>query len=132
MGYLPGTRSKKVQGVVFKTSIRKKIAFFTKKKIVNNAIGSYCFLIVGTGNENKQFYLWSLSLISRVEIEDEEYTGSGPGFCFARPILLNDLPDYADFKHFCGNFGIGFQNITNHNFCKTLIEFAAINAFYGK
>jgi hypothetical protein len=134
MGYFPGSKSKHVDKILFDSSIRKNISFFTRKQIVRKAIGSYCFLIVGAGKKDKEYYLWSFSLIKKVTDDEEEenvLVGSGPGFNFRKPILLNDLPNYSDFKNFCGNFGIGFQNITKHDFCRTLIEFAAINSLPG-
>ncbi len=98
--------------------------FYTSKKIVEKAVGHYCFLIVGKTEKIKKYYLWSfLKIQDYVKNEKGIYTDvNGVGFDFQKPILLNDLMHFEDFKKFCGNFGIGFQNIDNHVFCSTLLS----------
>lgn len=100
------------------------LASFTRKKIVGKTIGSYCFLIVGAGKKEKSYYLWSFFLIEEVEKENDLFQTYGAGFNFSSPILLNDLTGFADFKNYCGNFGLGFQNSTKHKFCDDLLRFA--------
>ena len=56
--------------------------------------------------------------------QNKYYHVNGTGFDFHKPILLNDLDNFTDFRNFCGNFGIGFQNIDKHIFCSTLISLA--------
>jgi hypothetical protein len=124
MGYFPDTESENVDTITFDTAIRDDFSFFTRKQFVEKTIGDYCFLILGAGKKNKKYYLWSFFMIDKVEKDADFFNAYGTGFNFERPILLNDLPDFADFKNFCGNFGIGFQNITKHEFCKTLVAFA--------
>lgn len=124
MGYFPDTESENVDTITFDTAIRDDFSFFTRKQFVEKTIGDYCFLIVGAGKKNKTYYLWSFFMIDKVERDPDFFNAYGTGFNFERPILLNDLPDFADFKNFCGNFGLGFQNITKHEFCKTLVAFA--------
>lgn len=124
MGYFPDTDSDDIDSIRFDTDIHDDFSFFTRKQSVEKAIGDHCFLIVGTGTKSKQYYLWSFFMIDEVEKDTDFFNAYGTGFNFERPILLNDLPDFADFKNFCGNFGIGFQNITKHEFCKTLVAFA--------
>lgn len=97
------------------------MSFYTTKKLVEKAIGGECFMIVGMGKKNKQYYLWSHLTIETVNKEDELYIGSGPSVSFKKDILLNDIPGFADFKNFCGNFGIGFQNINRSEFKDKLI-----------
>ncbi|THU39157.1 hypothetical protein FAM09_11610 [Niastella caeni] len=121
---MPDTESSNVDEVAFTTTIRGDFSFFTRKQSVEKAIGDYCFLIVGTGKKIKRYYLWSFFLIEVVEKDADFFYAYGTGFHFEHPILLNGLPYFNDFKNFCGNFGLGFQNITNHEFCNTLTTFA--------
>jgi len=123
MGYFPDTERNDVETVTFDNVIRDDFSIFTRKQIVEKAIGSYCFLIVGTGQKNKKYYLWSFFLIDEVEKNEDCFHAFGTGFNFERPIVLNDLLNFSEFKNFCGNFGIGFQNISKHEFCKTLVAF---------
>ncbi|HMT73914.1 MAG TPA: hypothetical protein PKA77_07595 [Chitinophagaceae bacterium] len=96
----------------------------TSKKTVENAVGHYCFLIVGKTEKIKKYYLWSFFKIEEYEIDDnDKYILYGHGYDFERPILLNELENFNDFKNYCGNFGLGFQNIDKHLFCKTLSSF---------
>jgi len=120
MGYFPGTENTDIENIQFDTTIRDDIGFFTRKQLVEKAIGNYCFLITGTGQKRKAYYLWSFMMIDKVEREKDFFIAHGTGFNFARPILLNDLPGFDHFKNFCGNFGIGFQKISKHPFCNTL------------
>lgn len=123
MDYFPDTETKTISDIRFDTAIRDDISFFTRKQSVEKAIGNYCFLITGTGQKKKEYYLWSFFIIEEVEKERELFIAYGTGFNFARPILLNGLSDFDHFRNFCGNFGIGFQNISKHPFCNTLVGF---------
>lgn len=122
--HFPYTKNNSIESIVFDASVKDDMHFFTKKKMVQNAIGNDCFLIVGTGKGKKQFYLWSVINIKKVKKGKGQYDAYGKGFSFENPILLNDLLGFSDFQSFCGQFGLGFQNITNHQFSKTLVEFA--------
>ncbi|OQP66334.1 hypothetical protein A3860_12585 [Niastella vici] len=129
MGYLPDmdnipdTGNIDISDIRFDTAIKDDFSFFTRKQSVEKAIGNYSFLITGIGGKRKAYYLWSFIIIDEVEKERDHFVAYGTGFNFARPILLNDLPDFDHFRNFCGNFGIGFQNISNHPFCNTLVGF---------
>lgn len=122
-GYLPDTEVEDVENVAFDTSISDSHGFFTSKQTVAKEIGSYCFLIVGTGRKAKKYYLWSFFQIDEVYEEDGMFQAYGTGFNFKKPILLNSFKGFSEFRNYCGNFGIGFQNITAHEFCKTLTDF---------
>jgi hypothetical protein len=124
MGYFPNAESNDIDSITFETTLRDDFSFFTRKQSVEKAIGSYCFLLVGAGKKIKRYYLWSFIMIDEVDRETDFFNAYGTGFNFERPILLNDLSHFTEFKNFCGNFGIGFQNITKHAFCKTLVAFA--------
>lgn len=95
---------------------------YTTKKSVQNSKGNICFLIVGkTENKIKNYYLWCYFRIEECNTEnDGTITASGKGRYLEYPIFLNNLPDFGNFKKFCGNFGIGFQNIDNNIFSQTL------------
>lgn len=67
--------------------------------------------------------MWSYSRIDDFTKDPNKYYNvNGTGFDFQKPILLNDLDSFTDFRKFCGNFGIGFQNIDKHIFCSILIS----------
>jgi len=94
---------------------------YTTKKTVLKAKGSTCFLIVGkTENKIKNYYLWCYFKIENYKEKRREIIAIGTGQDFKHPIFLNNLPDFDSFKKFCGNFGIGFQNINKHDFSKIL------------
>ena len=108
----------------------EKWIYTSKKKLIEKAKGQHCFLIVGMTEEIKKYYLWSYFKIEGYTIaidDDKYYDVSGTGFGLQPPILLNNLDNFTDFKKFCGNFGIGFQNIDKHIFCKTLISLIGNN-----
>ena len=106
-------------------SIKYEQQIFTSKKLVEKAVGQFCFLIVGKTEEIKKYYLWSYFKIENVDKRDSDYSVKGVGYSFEKPILLNELEHFEDFKNFCGNFGIGFQNIDKHPFCQTLVAFSS-------
>lgn len=107
-------------------SVKYDTWIYTKKKTVANAVGQYCFLIVGKTEKIKKYYLWAFFKIEDYKIDDSGYYSVyGHGYDFEYPILLNELEDFNDFKHFCGNFGLGFQKIDNHIFYKTLSSFSS-------
>lgn len=105
-------------------SVRFGSWIYTKKKLVEKAVGQSCFLIVGkTEQKIKKYFLWAYFKLEDYEIsKDGYYNVYGTGYDLAKPILLNELENFNDFKDFCGNFGLGFQNIDKHNFCRTLIS----------
>jgi hypothetical protein len=106
-------------------SVKYEEQFFTSKKLVEKAVGQFCFLIVGKTEKIKKYYLWSYFRIDDFTKDQSKYYHvNGTGFDFQNPILLNDLDNFSDFRNFCGNFGIGFQNIDKHHFCSTLISLA--------
>lgn len=98
---------------------------FTTKKSILKAEGARCFLIVGKTETIKKYYLWWFFTIDKVDpTEHNFYQASGRGHTFKRPILLNDIAGFDEFKKYCGNFGIGFQQIDNHAFSSILNAYA--------
>lgn len=98
--------------------------YTTKKKTVEKSIGSRCFLIVGkTENKIKNYCLWCHFKIENYEETPYDVMVKGSGQDLKKPILLNNLHEFDSFKKFCGNFGIGFQNISNHDFSQTLYSY---------
>ena len=107
-------------------SVRFDSWIYTRKKLVEKAVGQFCFLVIGKTEKIKKYYLWAFFKIEKCDINDNGfYNVYGTGYDFEKPVLLNELDDFNDFKKFCGNFGIGFQNIDNHIFCKTLISYSS-------
>ena len=106
-------------------SIKFDSWIYTRKKLVEKAVGQFCFLVVGKTEKIKKYYLWAFFKIEKCDLNNGDfYNVLGTGYDFEKPILLNELEDFNDFKKFCGNFGIGFQNIDNHIFCKTLLSYS--------
>ncbi len=94
--------------------------FTRKKKASYDAISNEIFLIIGIGKP-KKYYLWERILADKVIPEtDGFFTVEGSCVNPKNPIRIDTLNNFDDFKHFCGNFGLGLQNITNHPFSKTL------------
>lgn len=111
-----------ISDITLDDTIRKQPWIYTTKKIVRKSTGSICFLIVGkTENRIKNYYLWCYFKIENcIPEHGDSIDVSGTGQDLKHPILLNNLPDFENFKKFCGNFGIGFQNIDNHVFSQIL------------
>lgn len=112
-----------IDSVTLNDSIKFDSWFYTKKKAIEKSIGCNCFMIVGKTEEAvKKYFLWSYCKLEEYEVDDNGYyVVSGTGFNLTNPIFLNGVENFNDFKIFCGNFGLGFQNISNHSFCKTLV-----------
>lgn len=126
LGYFPSDNvdfNSLISEIVLDDSLKKQHPWIytSKKKTVEKSIGSICFLIVGkTENKIKNYYLWCYFEIEDHKKNSDEIIGFGTGQDLKHPILLNNLNNFDSFKKFCGNFGIGFQNITKHNFYQTL------------
>ncbi len=104
-------------------SLRKELRFFTSKKMVQNTIGSKCFLIVGFGKKGKMdFYLWNVINIENVSFKDSFFWAEGSGIQFKNPIYLNNIENFIELKNYTGNFGLGFTNITSLDFCNNLLK----------
>lgn len=115
-----------IDSLIIDNSVKYQSWIYTSKKSIENSIEDYCFLIVGKTEMVKKYYLWSYFRIEDFEIDDnKEYNVFGYGYNFEHPILLNDLEGFNDFKHYCGNFGLGFQNIEKHAFCEKLRSFSS-------
>lgn len=114
-----------ISSLIIDNSVKYASWIYTSKKTVEGAIGEYCFLIVGKTDKIKKYYLWSFFKIEEYEIADTGgYIVYGHGYDFERPVILNEVENFNDFKNYCGNFGLGFQNIDKHIFCKTLSSLA--------
>lgn len=114
-----------ISSLIIDNSVKYASWIYTSKKTVEGAIGEYCFLIVGKTDKIKKYYLWSFFKIEEYEIADNGgYIVYGHGYDFERPVILNEVENFNDFKNYCGNFGLGFQNIDKHVFCKTLSSLA--------
>ncbi len=101
--------------------------YTSKKKQAYESIENEVFLIAGLGRP-KKYFLWSKINPAQVFItEDGYYEVEGPTLYPPKPIRVDTIPEFDKFLKFCGNFGIGFQNITNHSFTNTLNTL--LNAF---
>lgn len=101
--------------------------YTSKKKQAYESIGNEVFLIAGLGHP-KKYFLWSKITPVQVSItEDGYYEVEGHTFYPQKPIRIDTTPEFDKFLKFCGNFGIGLQNITNHPF--TNILHSLLNAF---
>jgi hypothetical protein len=124
LGFYPGKIvdiNTPINNVVFDNSVKYASKIFTSKKIAENSVGGICFLIVGkTEARIKNYYLWSCIKIESVKKRNDSYLLDGISYDIKKPVLLNNILDFESFKHFTGNFGLGFQNINNHKFSSTL------------
>jgi hypothetical protein len=91
-----------------------------KKKAAFESLNNELFLIIGIGKP-REYYLWSKIVPFNVHSEDNEfYLVEGDTVYPEKPIRIDTIANFNDFKKFCGNFGIGYQNITNHPFSNIL------------
>ncbi|OGU92064.1 MAG: hypothetical protein A2475_02955 [Ignavibacteria bacterium RIFOXYC2_FULL_35_21] len=92
----------------------------TKKWAAYESIGNVIFLIIGVGKP-KRFYLWDKTLADEVVVEDDGYyTIYGDCIFPKNPIPIDKMSNFDDFKRFCGNFGLGLQDVTKHSFSNIL------------
>jgi len=100
---------------------KERGGIYTKKRKASyDSVGNEIFLIIGIGKP-KKYYLWSKILVDKVTPKDDGYfIVEGNSIYSQHPIRIDTFIDFSDFRHFCGNFGIGFQNITKHLFSETL------------
>lgn len=127
LGYFPTDNiefNSLVSEIVLDDTIKEeKDWIYTSKRTVLKAMDSMCFLIVGkTENKFKNYYLWCYFKIKYCKETTIDIVAGGTGKDLKHPILLNNLPEFDSFKKFCGNFGIGFQNINNHSFFQILLS----------
>ena len=119
-----------IKDIVLDNSSKYENWIYTRKKSVLKARGSQCFLIVGKTEEKiKNYYLWATFIIDNFKYEFEDYIDvTGIGNDLKKPVLLNNLNGFTEFKKYCGNFGLGFLNITKSSFSKTLQEYSNSNS----
>lgn len=99
----------------------ERTGIYTKKrKAAYDSIGNTILLIFGVGNP-KRYFLWSKIVADEVvQLENGFFNVFGKGIYPKNPIPLDSMDNFDDFKHFCGNFGIGLQNISKHSFSSQL------------
>lgn len=100
----------------------------SRKRSILYSQGDIIFLIVGRIFNKKKFYfLWTKTLVEEIDfIENDDliYNAIGSQNYIYLPQLLNDKNDFNEFFRKTGHFGLGFLNITNLNFTKTLEDLA--------
>ena len=130
--YLPSDNlnfDEPIQNIILDDRTKSDNWIYTRKKNVLNAKDCRCFLIVGkTENKIKNYYLWASFIIENIVNDYEDYYDvKGTGNDFKKPILLNNLLGFQEFKKYCGNFGLGFLNISRSDFVNTLNSFLSSN-----
>jgi len=102
----------------------ERSGIYTKKrKAAYDSVGNNIFLVFGIGKP-KKYYLWSKILVDEViSAKNNIYNVYGKSIYPQNPISLDELDNFNDFKLFCGNFGIGLQNISKHPFSSQLDSF---------
>ena len=91
----------------------------SKKRSVLYSQGDDIYLVVGIGKKNKCYYLWSRTNVEEVDfLEDDDliYNAFGKQYYLNPPQLLNYKTGFGVFLKHCGNFGLGFLNITQDDF----------------
>lgn len=96
----------------------------TKKSDILNALGDVVFMIVGYGAPKRRYALWSWTLLEDLYESDEDgFDAEGDCQILNPPQELKG-EEFAAFKKHVGNFGLGFQKITDHPYVETLILLA--------
>jgi hypothetical protein len=100
----------------------------TGKRAILNAKGDTAFLIVGIGENPKQYYLMYRFVIEDIQIREGAeaaskgemlYDAFGDGWFVNPPQLLNSS-DFDTFRKYCGNFGFGFMAVNRSPYSETL------------
>ena len=99
----------------------------SRKRSILYSKGDIIYLILGIGKRNKSYYLWSRTKVEEVDFIEEEdliYNAFGDQFYLEPPQVLNDRIGFYSFQKYCGNFGLGFMNISEHEFAEDLEKIA--------
>jgi group I intron endonuclease len=96
----------------------------TRKRSILYSQGDIIFLILGkTINKRKKYFLWTKTIVEEVDFLEKEdliYNAFGEQCFIDPPQVLNDITGFDEFRKFSGNFGLGFQNITEWPFVNVL------------
>ena len=122
LGYLPGSYEVAFTDLsALDTADFEVSCVTTKKRMIRDAIGDTVFFIVGYGGRTKRYVLWSWCLLTEVtEREDDRFDARGTGQVLNPPAELTGA-EFEQFKRQNGNFGLGFQQVTNSTFLPRLI-----------
>lgn len=122
-----------VEAIDIPASEGERSSIYTKKgKTAYQTIGKLIYLIMGIGKP-KKYFLWSKIEADKVIPRNNGYfTVEGNCTCLQHPIRIDTLRNFKAFKRFCGNFGIGLQNITKHPFAETLESLFSDDSFTMK
>ena len=122
LGYYPGHL---YDGEESETPAMEAVHYIsTKKREVMNAKGNTVLLIVGVKiGKTTDYFAWSVMVVEELECFEGEnlpYNILGDQVFFRSPMRLNDLKGFREFRHRQGNFGLGFQNISDDPWIKTI------------
>lgn len=110
----------------YELSLMKSPHYVSTKKdtVLNLKTNDKILLIIGIRIERKMSYFaWSHMSFEGYEYLDDEdlpYNIYGKQRFFRVPIRLNELDGFGAFLHRQGNFGLGFQNVTNDPWMRTI------------
>ncbi|UBF29435.1 GIY-YIG nuclease family protein [Kovacikia minuta CCNUW1] len=127
LGYLPGEFSLDNSNARPEEIDDLLSGISTGKRAVLSSEGDTVFLIVGIGENPKQYYLMYKFIVEDIQIREDanadqgkmRYDAFGDGWLINPPQLLNSL-DFDQFKKYCGNFGFGFMSISRASYLETL------------
>lgn len=106
------------------TSSAEPHTISTSKPDILNALGDVVFMIVGFGPRKRRYALWSWTLLEYLsESDGDGIDAVGSCEILNPPQELHDQA-FAEFKKHVGNFGLGFQKISDHPYVDTLIDYA--------
>jgi hypothetical protein len=106
------------------TTLANQHTISTTKSDILNALGDVVFMIVGYGAPKRRYALWSWTLLEEL-YESDEGGFDAEGDCqILNPPQELQGEGFAAFKKHVGNFGLGFQKITDHPYVETLIQLA--------
>ena len=105
----------------------------TSKPSILKSYGDTVFLILGiTVINKKQYFLWSKTIVDEVvQLKDKNgnFNAHGVQTFMEKPVWLNGESGFDTFLNFCGNFGLGFHNISKNDFVATLENLSNTHRF---
>jgi hypothetical protein len=127
MGRLPGRSEKDfppptddLENLDTSLDSSETFGIFTKKRHILKAQGDIVFLIAGIGLKEKKYFLWSQNLIEHIEEDHDGFIDAYGAGRVLNPVIKLEGKNFDEFKRYCGNFGLGFTEITTHPFCEEL------------
>lgn len=93
----------------------------SKRAVAEASLDHQVYMVVGvTENGAKKYYIWSVSIADEILDADDLTLRFSVQRVLNPPQLLNGTPGFGDFVTWCGNFGRGFIEFTDHPFADVI------------